>query len=69
MLIYRKLFYRYIMFLFQSKLFATICVLFVVIVEASQNSHESQTVHLRQKRSSPDFLGKIKSVSIISKIL
>lgn len=50
---------------FQSKFFATICVLFVVI-ECCVEASEHPSVHLRQKRGSPDFFGKIKSVSMDS---
>lgn len=55
-------------FCFQLKLVATICVLLVMIeytqlVDATNYPHENQSTHLRQKRGSPDFFGKIKSVS------
>lgn len=50
---------------FQLKLVATICVLLVMIectswADATTNPN---AIHLRQKRGSGDFLGKIKNVS------
>lgn len=33
------------------------------VVTATKYTYESHSVHVREKRGSPDFLGKIKSVS------